>query len=254
MDEQRKAHPEQPRAPKDLDQEFRTTHWSVILLAAQAHSPESAAALEQLCHTYWSPLYAFVRRHGHGPEEAKDLTQEFFLHVLRKGALTKVDRDKGRFRSFLLSSIKNLLANEWHRARAQKRGGHVSIRSVDEYRAEEQFRLEPATHLTPDKLFDRRWTEALLERVLERVRDDWNGRDKRQRFEELKVFLVERRGTAPMPEVAARLGVTMPALRSMLHRLRASYRKVFTQEIARTVASPEDVEDEIKHLLAALND
>ena len=226
----------------------------MVLAAGHDSSPDAHAALEELCRAYWHPLYAFVRRQGHGPDEAKDLTQEFFLHLLDKDALAGVDRSKGRFRSFLLTSIKNLMANQWHRSRTQKRGGAAAIFSLEEKSGEERYQIELADTLTPDKLFDRRWAEALLERVLLRVRDEWNARDKQQRFDDLKVFLVERRGTVPVAEVAARLGITVPALRSMLHRLRESYRKVFTQEIAHTVASPEEIEGEVRHLLAALND
>ena len=235
-------------------QAFATTHWSAVVLAGGDSSPDARAALEQLCRAYWQPIYAFVRRQGCGPEAAADLTQEFFSRLLASGALASVDRAKGRFRSFLLTSVKNLIVNEWRRAQTKKRGGDAAIFSLDEQSGEERYQNELADALTPDKLFDRRWAETLLERVLLRVRDEWNARDRQQRFDELKVFLVERRGTVPMVEVAARLGVTVPALRSLLHRLRQSYRKAFLQEIARTVAAPEEIEDEIRHLLAALNE
>ncbi len=234
--------------------DFTATRWSLVLAAGNAASPDAHAALEQLCRAYWSPLYAFVRRQGHGPEEAKDLTQEFFLRLLDQAALARVDPGKGRFRSFLLASLKNLLANEWHRGRAQKRGGQAVHFSLDDPAGEGCYHAELAGALTPDKLFDRRWAETLLERVLVRVRDEWDARDKQQCFGELKVFLVERRGTAPFAEVAARLGVTVPALRSTVHRLREAYREAFLQEIAHTVSTPEDLGDEIRHLLAALND
>lgn len=235
-------------------QAFATTHWSVVVLAGQDSSPDAQAALETLCRAYWHPLYAYVRRQGREPEEAKDITQEFFSRLLASGALASADRAKGRFRSFLLASIKNLMVNEWRRAHTRKRGGDAAIFSLDAKSGEQRYPVEFADTLTPDKLFDRRWAETLLERVLLRVRDEWNARDKQQRFDELKVFLVERRGTVPVAEVAVRLGITVPALRSMLHRLRESYRKVFKQEIAHTVASPEEIEDEVRHLLAALND
>lgn len=234
--------------------DFNSTHWSLVLAAGHPSSPNARAALEELCRAYWPPLYAFVRRQGHGPEEAKDLTQEFFLRLLAKDALTGVDPAKGRFRSFLLASIKNLMANEWHRAHTRKRGGDAVTFSLDDSSGEECHPPGLADRLTPDRLFDRRWAETLLERVLVRVREEWNSRDRRGRFDDLKVFLVGPRGEVPVAEVAARLDVTVPALRAMLHRLRESYRRVFTEEISRTVASPADVEDEIRHLLAALND
>ena len=234
--------------------DFTATRWSVVLRAGQSSSPEAHAALEELCRAYWQPLYAFVRRQGHGREEAQDLTQEFFYRLLHQDGLARVAPDKGRFRSFLLASLKNLMANEWHRARAQKRGGEAVHFSLDDLAGEAAYHAGLADALTPDKLFDRRWAETLLERVLVRVRDEWESRDPQQRFDDLKVFLVERRGTAPFAEVAARLGVTVSALRSTVHRLREAYREAFLQEIAHTVASPEELGDEIRYLLAALND
>lgn len=244
--------------PIDLRQsaarDFASTHWSVVLTAGKQSSAGAEQAMETLCRSYWPAIYSFIRRQGHGPEEAKDFTQEFFRGLLGKNALANVDPSKGRFRSFLLASVKNLMANEWHRARTRKRGGGAPKFSLDEKLGEERYHVELADILSPDKLFDRRWAETLLERVLLRLRDEWNARDKQQRFDDLKVFLVERRGTVPFPEAAARLGITVPALRSMLHRLRQSYREVFTQEIAHTVAAPEEIEDEVRHLLAALND
>lgn len=246
---------ENPLAGAEVSfRDFTTTRWSMVLAAGQASSPEAQAALEELCRAYWPPLYAFVRRQGHGPEEAQDLTQEFFLRLLQQDGLARMDQGKGRFRSFLLASLKNLLANKWHRARTQKRGGEAVHFSLDDPAREACYDAGLADTLTPDKLFDRRWAETLLERVLVRVRDEWDARDRQQRFDELKVFLVERRGTAPFAEVATRLGVTVPALRSSVHRLREAYREAFLQEIAHTVATPEELEDELRHLLAALHD
>ena len=234
--------------------DFRSTHWSLVQLAGGASSPESTEALEQLCHAYWRPLYAFVRREGHSPEEAKDLTQEFFRRLLANHGLTGVNPGKGRFRTFLLASIKNLLVNEWHRARAQKRGGDTVTFSLDETLEEERYHAELADTLTPEKLFDRRWAEALLERVLLSVREEWDRGKPDQRFEDLKVFLVERRGTVSFADGASKLGVTVPALRSMVHRLRKSYREKVVEEISHTVATPEEIEDEVRHLFLALGD
>ena len=226
----------------------------MVQLAGGKTSPESAEALEQLCLAYWRPLYAFVRRHGHRPEEAKDLTQEFFRGLLANQSLAGVNPGKGRFRTFLLASIKNLMVNEWHRAHAQKRGGDTVTFSLDEKSEEDRYHGELADTLTPEKLFDRRWAEALLERVLLSVREEWNRGEPEQRFEDLKVFLVERRGTVSFADGASKLGVTVPALRSMVHRLRKSYREKVVEEISHTVSTPEEIEDEVRHLFLALGD
>jgi RNA polymerase sigma-70 factor (ECF subfamily) len=234
--------------------DFRTTHWSVVLSAGQSDSRLAQAALEDLCQGYWYPIYSFVRRRGFSPEDAEDLTQEFFSRLLANRGLTTVHPAKGRFRSFLLASLKNLLANEWNRARTQKRGGGVPLLSLDAKPAEERFQLEPQENATPETIFERRWAETLLERVLLRVRAEWNQRDKQQRFDTLKVFLSDRRGEVPFAEVAAKLDTTVPALRSVVHKLRELYRRVFLDEIAQTVDDPGEVEDEVRRLFAALGD
>jgi RNA polymerase sigma-70 factor (ECF subfamily) len=234
--------------------DFRTTHWSVVLRAGLSDSGLAQAALEDLCQGYWYPIYSFVRRRGFSPEDAEDLTQEFFSRLLANRGLATVDPAKGRFRSFLLASLKNLLANEWNRAQAQKRGGGVPLFSLDEKAAEERFQLEPSENATPETIFERRWAETLLERVLLQVRAEWNQRDKQQRFDMLKAFLTDRRGELPFAEVAARLHTTVPALRSVVHKLREHYRRAFLEEVARTVDDPGDVEDEIRRLFAALGD
>jgi RNA polymerase sigma-70 factor (ECF subfamily) len=234
--------------------DFRTTQWSVVLRAGQSDSGLAKAALEELCQGYWYPIYSFVRRRGCSPEDAQDLTQEFFSRLLANRGLATVHPAKGRFRSFLLASLKNLLVNEWNRSRTQKRGGGVPLFSLDEKAAEDRFQLEPPDNTTPEKVFERRWAETLLERVLLRVRAEWNERDKLQRFDSLKTFLTDRRGEAPFAEVAAKLGTTVPALRSVVHKLREVYRRVFLDEIAQTVDGPGEVEDEVRRLFAALGD
>jgi RNA polymerase sigma-70 factor (ECF subfamily) len=243
-----------PAAVQRGSGEFRTTHWSVVLRAGQSDSGLARAALEDLCQGYWYPIYSFVRRRGFSPEDAQDLTQEFFSRLLANGGLATVHPAKGRFRSFLLASLKNLLANEWNRARTQKRGGGVPLLSLDEKAAEERFQLEPQENATPETIFERRWAETLLERVLLRVRAEWNQRDKQQRFDTLKAFLTDRRGEVPYAEVAAKLDTTVPALRSVVHKLRELYRRVFLDEIAQTVDDPDEVEDEVRRLFAALGD
>ena len=232
--------------------DFRTTHWSVVLRAGQSDSDSAQAALESLCQGYWYPIYSFLRRRGSSPEDAQDFTQEFFSRLLANRGLASVHPDKGRFRSFLLASLKNLLANEWNRARALKRGGGAPLFSLDEAAAENRYQLEPADPVTPETLFERRWAETLLERVLLRVQAEWNERDKQRRFDTLKVFLTDRRGEVPLAEVAAKLGTSVPALRSVVHRLRELYRRVFLDEIAQTVDDPAEVEDEVRRLFAAL--
>ena len=231
---------------------FATTHWTVVLAAGQGSETRLAQALEQLCRAYWYPLYAYVRRRGYGPEEAQDLTQEFFAQFLESGALRGVHPDKGRFRSFLLASLNHFLANEWNRAKTQKRGGRIRVLSLDEAQAEEQFRLEPASDLTPEKLFERRWTLALLDQVLGRLENEWAADGKGELFRHLRVFLSDLKGAVPYSEVARLTGVSEAAARQAVHRLRVRYRELLRLEIAQTVSEPGEVEDEIRHLFAAL--
>jgi DNA-directed RNA polymerase specialized sigma24 family protein len=231
---------------------FATTQWSVVLLAADSSSSEAAGALENLCRAYWYPLYAYVRRKGHSPHEAQDLTQEFFSLLLAGEWLVGVDRSKGKFRSFLLAAMNHLLLNEYHRARAQKRGGGAPHFSLDAITAEDRYRIEPVDQLAPDKLFERRWAETLLDRVVARLREEWDGRERAQAFEDLKVFLLDVKGTVSFEEVANRLGVTVVTVKSAVQKLRRRYRELFQDEIAQTVARPEDIEEEIRSLFQAL--
>ena len=233
---------------------FSTTHWSIVLAAAERDSsPEALTAMEHLCRAYWYPLYAFVRRKGYGPHEAQDLTQEFFSRLLAGDGLAGVDQRKGKFRSYLLASMNHLLTNEYHRAQTQKRGGGAPHFSLDAVAAEDRYGIEPVDNLSPDKLFERRWAETLLDRVVARLREEWEGRERAQSFDDLKVFLLEPRGEAPFEETARRLGITLPALKSAVQKLRRRYRELFQAEIASTVARPEEVEEEIRSLFAALS-
>ena len=232
--------------------EFVTTHWSLVLHAGQRNGAASSEALEKLCRAYWFPLYSFARREGCGPEEAQDLTQEFFSRLLAKNYLQMADPNRGRFRSFLLASFKHMMANERRAASRQKRGGDAQIFSLDEQDAEERYRHEPADCLAPDRIFERRWANTILARVLDRLEAEYTGHT--MKFDELKVFLIEARGAASFAEMAARLGVTESALKSVVHRMRRRYVQLFRDEIAQTVADPADVEDEIRHLFAALED
>ena len=221
-----------------------------MLRAGQRDAPGSAEALEKLCRAYWYPLYVFARREGHGPEEAQDLTQEFFSRLLARNYLQTADPNRGRFRSFLLGAMKHLLANERRASNRQKRGGDAIVFSLDAHEAEERYRIEPVDPGSPDRLYEKRWAETILARVLDQLEAEFTGHA--MRFDELKVFLIEAKGTASFAEVAARIGVTELALKSVVHRMRRRYGQLFREEIAQTVADPADVEDEIRHLLAAL--
>jgi len=244
--------PQQDTVPRG-DANFTPTHWSVVLAAAgRSDSTHARDALERLCRNYWLPIYAFVRRQGHGPHDAQDLTQEFFARLLERNYLAGVDRDKGRFRSFLLASVKHFLANEWDKAKAQKRGGgHVPI-SIDATVAENSFSLEPADAMTADKIFERRWALALLEQVLRRLREEYTRDGKEKQFEQLKATLTEASRSLPYAEIAARLGTSEGAVKVAVHRLRQRYRELLRAEIADTVAGAGEIDDEIRNLFAAL--
>ena len=232
---------------------FATTHWSVVLSAQRHDSTRAQAALSVLCQAYWYPLYAFVRRQGHGPEDAQDLTQEFFARLLARNYLADVQREKGRFRSFLLAALKHFLANEWDRARAAKRGGGQLLVSLDDSEAENRYRLEPADAMSADKIFERRWALTLLEQVLRRLRDDYAAGGKVVMFEELKPSLVGSSQSAPYAELAGRLKMSEGAVKVAVHRLRQRYRELLREEIAQTVAVPGEVEDEIRHIITILS-
>ena len=231
---------------------FATTHWSIVVAARDQAAPEARQALAQLCRSYWYPLYAFIRRQGHGADAAQDLTQEFFTRLLEHDFLAAIDRGKGRFRSFLLAACKHFLANERDRACAQKRGGgHVPV-PLDLDTAEGRYVREPSHSITPDRLFERRWALTLLDHVLARLREEHTARGKGEIFDHLRVFLVgDGRAPAQM-EVAAELGLSPGALKVAVHRLRQRYRELLRQEIAATVDDPAEVDEEIRQLFAAL--
>jgi RNA polymerase sigma factor (sigma-70 family) len=232
---------------------FATTHWSVILAAGQGDTPQSAAALEQLCCTYWYPLYAYVRHRGHSPEDSQDLTQEFFCRLLQKNFLSQVDPSKGKFRSFLLAAINHFLANEWDRARTLKRGGQVTFVPLDEGLAEQRYQAEQAAGRSPEQLYERAWALAFLQGVLGRLRDEVVQAGRGAHFEELKVFLTGEKPPASYAELAARLGTNEAALRKEVQRLRHRYGELLRDEIGRTVANATEVEDELCHLFTVLS-
>jgi RNA polymerase sigma-70 factor (ECF subfamily) len=231
---------------------FATTHWTLVLAARHRDAPEAQAALTALCQSYWFPLYAFIRRHGYNADEAQDLTQEFFTRLLEKDFLDAVDRDKGRFRSFLLAACKHFLANERDRARAQKRGGGRQPLPLDLRDAEARFCHEPAHTLTAEKLFARRWALAMLDEVLARLQQEYAGKDKAELFEALRAYLIGDPDKAPYARAAEQLRLTEGAIKVAVHRLRQRYRELLREEIARTLDDPEQVDEEIRELFAAL--
>jgi RNA polymerase sigma-70 factor (ECF subfamily) len=229
---------------------FQTTHWSVVLQAAQRQEG-GGAALEKLCQDYWFPLYSYVRRGGRDAEEAKDLTQEFFARLLEKNWLAQADANRGRFRSFLLSALKHFLANEWRKKQAAKRGGGKSVVSLDDT-AEALYLAEPASDLTPEKIYERRWALRLFERALGRLREDHQAAGKLAVFEALEPFLSAEAREGDYERVGAALGMSNGAVAGAVHRLRQRYRELVRDEIAQTVTSPAELEDEMRSLLAAL--
>jgi len=230
---------------------FATTQWSLVLAAAGRRAG-GRAALEALCQAYWRPLYYYVRRRGYRADEAQDLTQAFFAALLEKEYLRVADPARGRFRSFLLASLAHFLANEWDRTRAKKRGGGRRRLSLDVADAESHYALEPAADLAPERLFERRWALALLDRTLAEVREACARDGKEGLFERLKGSLGGAGEGASYARAAADLGMTEGAVRMAVHRLRRQFRGVLRARIAETVASSEQIDDEIRHLFAAL--
>ena len=222
----------------------------MVLAAGRSDTPRGRAALEDLCRLYWHPLYAYVRRRGHSPEDAQDLTQEFFAHLLEHNRVGTVSPDKGRFRSFLLASMNHFLSDEWDKARAQKRGGGKAT-FVDLQEAETKLGQQAET-LSPDKAFERRWAMTLLEQVYERLAQEYQQQDKGDWFEALRGSLAGGGSTAPYAELAARLGMTEGAVKVAVHRLRHRYRELLREIVAETVATPDEVQDELRYLLQTL--
>jgi RNA polymerase sigma-70 factor (ECF subfamily) len=231
--------------------QFATTRWSVVVAARNGASVEAREALTDLCRVYWYPLYAFVRRKGHSADEAQDLTQAFFARLLEKDFLAAVDRERGKFRSFLMTTCQHFLANEWDRTQARKRGGGETHLSLDFQDAENRYSREPAHTWTPEKLFERRWATTLLEDVLAQLGKEYARAGKNEQFDRLKEFLVPVDRTDPSSKIAADLGMTEGALRVAVHRIRRRYRELLEAAIGRTVEGPEQVQDEIRCLFAA---
>jgi DNA-directed RNA polymerase specialized sigma24 family protein len=237
--------------PKNGAVAFTTTHWSVVL-TAQGRSPAADEALEKLCRTYWRPIYSFIKRQGVETEEAKDLTQGFFALILERRDLDAVRKEKGRLRSYLLTSLKHFLASEHRRAMTAKRGKGQRPVLLDELTAAERIEMEPADHLSADRVYERRWALTLMEQVLGRLKEEYIAADNAALFDLLKQLLPDEPGAPSRAEIAAQLGMTENAVWQALHRFRHRYQLLLREEIAHTVAQPGDVEDELRHLIAVL--
>jgi len=232
---------------------FATTHWTVVLAAGRQHSPQAARALEELCRTYWFPLYAYVRRRGYAREDAEDLTQAFFTRLLEKNSFASLDAGKGKFRAFLLASVKHFLANARDKAHTLKRGGGSIPLSLDWQTADTQFQVAATGEPGPDQAFDREWAVALLARVIERLQNECAVDGKANLFEQLKLFLTAGNDEPAQGEVAQALGMEAGAVRVAIHRLRKRYRQLLRDEIAHTLTDQAMVDDEMRALFGAFS-
>ena len=234
-----------------MGRRFVTTQWSVVLAAQEEGSEEARQALAALCEAYWHPLYAFVRRQGYGPDDAADLTQGYFARLLEKDYLSSVDPKRGRFRSFLLVSLRHYLSDARDRQRALKRGGEKVILSLDARDAETAYQLQPSDNLNPEVVFERRWAQTVVSRALERLEEQFRARGKEQHFQELKPFITGDDDALPGREVATRLEISEGAVRVAIHRLRHRFGAALRDEVAQTV-TPGEVDSELRHLLTVI--
>ena len=233
--------------------EFRTTHWTVVLAAGESGSAQVAAALEALCRSYWFPVYACARRKGCSPEDAEDLTQEFLADLISRGDLAGVSPDRGKFRSFLLACLNHFMAKEWRARRALKRGGGQTVLPLNIVLAEERLAGAADASLQPERLFDQRWAYAVMEQALARLRQEMIETGKSALFEELKVFLTEAVEAGGYAPVAERLQMLPDAVATAVHRLRKRYRELVRATLANTVATPLELEEEMRYLLEVLS-
>ena len=224
-----------------------------MVSARQPESAQSTAALETLCRTYWYPLYAYLRRQGQKPQDAQDLTQGFFARLLQKDYLQAAAREKGRFRTFMLVALKRFVANEWDREHAQKRGGFAPIVAIDQEFAESRLAADPSPNVQPDVLYDRHWAMTLLERAMAQLQEEYVASGRAKLFEYLQSCLVREESALPYADIAARLNLTEAAVKMAVHRLRARYREILRAEIAHTVSSADEVDEEVRHLFAAFS-
>jgi RNA polymerase sigma factor (sigma-70 family) len=230
---------------------FTTTHWSVVL-KAQSESPAAQEALEKLCHIYWRPIYSFMRRHGTTPEEAEDVTQAFFADLLEHNSLTAVRKEKGRFRSYLLGALKYFLADQRRRVTAIKRGKGQRLIPFEELSAGERIEMEPTDPVTAEQIYERRWASTVLERVLDLLKNEYVAAGNAALFDSLKQLLPDEPGAPSQADIAGQLGMTANAVRQAFHRFRQRYQSLLREEIAHTVATPGDIEDELRHLIAVV--
>jgi len=230
--------------------QFPTTRWTLVVAAGDPQRKDAQSALASLCENYWYPLYAYLRRRGYTADQAQDLTQEFFMRILEGRYLDRADPKKGRFRSFLLTSLKFFVADEGDRERAHKRGGGVLV-PLEFLSGEERYQREPADDETPERIFERRWVLSMLDRVVERLRNEFVRHGRTEHFERLKMFLLGQ-SDAPYAALAREMNTSEGALKVAIHRLRKRYRDFFRQEIADTVADPAEVESELRYLAAVL--
>ncbi|PWU21137.1 MAG: RNA polymerase subunit sigma-24 [Verrucomicrobia bacterium] len=239
--------------PLDQARWFATTHWSVVLAVGQGESNQSEQALEKLCRAYWYPLYAYTRRRGCDAHQAQDLVQGFFVHFLAKNYLEGVSSERGKFRSFLLTCFNHFLSNEWDRSQTLKRGGRHTFISLHDEDAEERYTHEPATSATPDKIFERRWALAVLEHALQRLQQELATTGRAAQFERLKGFLEGEVARGDYDRAAADLKVSPGAVAMAVNRLRQRYRQLVREEVAQTVGEMSQIEEEMRHLIAALS-
>jgi DNA-directed RNA polymerase specialized sigma24 family protein len=232
---------------------FTTTHWSVVLAAGGQKTPQSSAALELLCRTYWYPLYAYLRRTGCKPDDAEDSVQGFFVYLLEGQILGSVEREGGRFRSFLLATLKHFVSDQKDRACAQKRGGGRQLISWELTQAEPRFMSEPADEESPDRLYERRWASVLLERAMERLQQEWITGGKAGLFAQLKGFVSGEKGLASYAQAAEQANLSLSALKSTVFRLRRRYHELVREEVGHTLADPGELQEELRHLLSLFN-
>jgi RNA polymerase sigma-70 factor (ECF subfamily) len=238
----------------NVSEVFNTTHWSVVVNASHELTEQAAVALERLCQTYWSPLYAYVRRCGHDEDSARDLTQSFFAQLIEKRRLTHADRERGRFRTFLLGAMQNFLHNEHDRVQALKRGGGREIISLDQQESEEHVLHAASESLTPERLFEKRWASRLIEVVLERLRSEFVEDGQAALFDRLEPHLWGDATSVPYAQLADEMTMSLSALKSTTHRLRQRAREILREEIAQTVATVADIDAEIRHLMDTFSD
>lgn len=235
----------EPDTASDIAYRFTNTHWSVVLAARDAASTEGMDALQKLCCAYWLPLYSYIRREGHDRFEAQDLTQDFFARLVSRDYLKRLDPEKGKFRSFLLAYVKNFLAEQRRRSGAQKRGGRHRIISVDA--CEEGYSLDPVDTLTPDQVFERRWAQTIFQRVLDRLRAEFAARDQSALFEQLQNYQPHEAGGPSYLQIGDRFGMTESAVKSVVQRMRQRHRELLREEVAHTVGTPAEIDEELRH-------